>query len=118
MNLKDFPLHVQIKIREQIRRDDLRRVEANKPEPTIAPSLVSGDKEQGRSPGRIEISVVLVAILGRPMDDDNLVGSFKPLRDLIAEELGIDDGDERIRFSYGQVQSRGTQGVIVRVEIK
>jgi hypothetical protein len=51
----------------------------------------------------------------RPMDDDNLPGSLKAIRDEVASVLGVDDGDKaRIRFAYAQ--ERGEWGVRVRIE--
>ena len=40
------------------------------------------------------------------LDDDNLAGAFKAVRDQVAQELGVDDGDRtKIRFLYDQVVS-------------
>ncbi len=51
----------------------------------------------------------------RPMDDDNLAGSLKGIRDAVAKRMGVDDGKrELIRFSYAQ--ERGPWGV--RIEIR
>lgn len=50
------------------------------------------------------------------MDDDNLAGGCKPLRDAIAESLGVDDGDPRVEWEVEQVQTRGREFVLVRVE--
>lgn len=36
------------------------------------------------------------------MDSDNLAGAMKAIRDGIAEAIGIDDGDDRMRWEYGQ----------------
>ena len=41
---------------------------------------------------------------------------MKPLRDAIAAELGMDDADPRIRWQYGQTETRGAEGVLVMVE--
>jgi len=38
----------------------------------------------------------------RLLDDDNLRGALKYARDTVADLLGIDDGDSRIRFEYAQ----------------
>lgn len=37
------------------------------------------------------------------MDDDNLVASFKALRDGIADRLGFDDGSDHVHWVYKQV---------------
>lgn len=50
------------------------------------------------------------------MDDDNLAGAAKALRDGIAARLGVDDGDtRRIRFQYRQERANA-HGVRVRLE--
>ena len=51
---------------------------------------------------RTRAQVTLVAVRQKRLDDDNLAGGFKALRDAIAESLGIDDGDERIEWIYRQ----------------
>lgn len=38
------------------------------------------------------------------LDSDNLAGALKHVRDALAREIGIDDGDERIRYEYKQVR--------------
>lgn len=43
------------------------------------------------------------------LDDDNLAGSCKGVRDRIAAWLGIDDADERVHYRYAQ--RRGPWGV-------
>ena len=62
------------------------------------------------------VTVTLVAFVPRRIDPDNLGAAMKPLQDAIAGTLGVDDGDERVRWEYGQVETRGTGGVVVKVE--
>lgn len=38
----------------------------------------------------------------RPLDDDNLQRALKAVRDVVAEWLGADDADPRIRWRYKQ----------------
>lgn len=47
------------------------------------------------------------------LDDDNLTGSLKGVRDAVAEWLGIDDGKSSVRYACNQ--ERGPWGV--RIEI-
>lgn len=61
------------------------------------------------------ISITLTRIGGRPMDDDNLVAALKPVRDGVADALGLDDGDKRLRWRYEQVP--GGRLVTVRVAV-
>lgn len=60
--------------------------------------------------------VTIIRFGHKLLDDDNLSASYKSLRDGIARSLAIDDGDHRIRFEYGQVETRGKTGTIVRME--
>ena len=62
-----------------------------------------------------ELVVTLTRLAPRRLDSDNAVGSFKALRDGIADTLGVDDGDARITWNYGQEKSK-TYGV--RIEIR
>jgi hypothetical protein len=36
----------------------------------------------------------------RRMDDDNLIGAFKAVRDEVARWLGVDDGGEEVTWDY------------------
>lgn len=58
----------------------------------------------------------MIAHLPRFLDDDNLTASLKPVRDELADWLGVDDADPRVRWECGQVESHGTPGVTVRIE--
>lgn len=75
-------------------------------------------KERRQRKGSVEpcCRVLLVSCRHRELDDDSNIYSLKPLRDAIAASFGIDDADARIRFEYGQVITKGEQGVIVRIE--
>jgi hypothetical protein len=63
-----------------------------------------------------QVIVTLNAVVGCQSDDDNAVAAMKPLRDAIAAEMGADDADRRIRWQYGQTETRGAEGVLVIVE--
>lgn len=67
--------------------------------------------------GSFSLVVSLVSFRRKLLDDDNLSGSCKHLRDAISASLGLDDGDRRIRWEYGQVESRGKTGVAVKIEL-
>jgi hypothetical protein len=60
--------------------------------------------------------VSLVAHLRREMDSDNLSAGLKPLRDAVADMIGVDDADHLIRWEYGQCQTGGREWVAVCVE--
>jgi hypothetical protein len=56
--------------------------------------------------------IVRIAPGGGGLDDDNLSGALKSVRDAIAEWLGVDDKDTGTVF-YGYGQQRGPWGVRV-----
>ena len=113
--LADFNEKIQIQIRRQL-ADNVRRVEAHQPKQASAQTLDGCVAKHKSGPCRVVVS--FVALLKRTLDDDNLVASIKPLRDSIAASLGIDDGDKRITFQYQQLQTKGCEGVIIRIEIQ
>lgn len=60
-------------------------------------------------------TITLIRVGPRKLDDDNLRGALKAVRDGLADRIGIDDGDPRITWEYGQEKGRPKQrGVIVR----
>lgn len=69
----------------------------------------------GGQPNRYEVK--LVRISPGELDDDNVRGAMKAIRDEVAEWIGLDDRDPLIVWKYGQEKAdRGTAGV--RVEVR
>lgn len=68
--------------------------------------------------GKVPLPCVvrLTRIGSRRLDDDNLAGAFKACRDQIAREIGVDDGDDRIKFEYAQ-EAVGKRVYGVKVEV-
>jgi hypothetical protein len=65
----------------------------------------------------LPVVVRLVRIAPRALDDDNLQGVFKAIRDGVADAYGIDDKDRsRIRFEYDQERGAAHQ-YGVRIEV-
>ena len=61
-------------------------------------------------------TVRLVRLSAGTLDDDNLRGALKGVRDGCADRLGVDDRDPRVTWEYAQeAVKRGTYGV--RIEI-
>lgn len=48
------------------------------------------------------VTVTIIRVGSKPMDFDNLVSSIKYIRDQIAEEIGVDDGDPGYEWVYRQ----------------
>jgi hypothetical protein len=68
-------------------------------------------------PPKLPVNVVLIRCAPRLVDDDNAVGCCKGTRDSVAEWLGIDDRDPRVRWRVEQRKvPRTAQGTVIRVE--
>lgn len=64
---------------------------------------------------RVAVSVEIISLRHRLLDDDNLVAGTKSLRDNIATSLGVDDADKRVRWHVGQCQTSGREQTIVKI---
>lgn len=53
----------------------------------------------------------------RKLDSDNLAGSFKAVRDGVADALGIDDGSDAVEWVYHQEPSK-EYGVTIEISAK
>lgn len=62
------------------------------------------------------LRVTLIRFGRKLLDNDNLQGGFKPLRDAIARWFNLDDADTVIQWEYGQQQTAGRTGTAVRLE--
>jgi hypothetical protein len=67
-----------------------------------------------RPAGSVEVRLIRVA--PRRLDDDNLRGALKAIRDGVADWLGVDDGGDAVSWHYAQ--ERGAKRwYAVRVEV-
>lgn len=84
----------------------------------------SGRAQQHRAMGRLAVAangpvpalpvtVTLVRVGPRALDDDNLAYAFKAIRDGVADALGVKDHDARVTWAYAQ--ERGAYAV--RIEL-
>ena len=60
----------------------------------------------------LPLEVELVRVAPRRLDSDNLTSSLKAVRDGVADWLGVDDGDERVRWTYGQRKGEPRQYLV------
>lgn len=116
MKLSDFPQHVQ----ERILRDNpnlraLDSVETKVTKPAFAPPLVSRIAERKSGASGVVVRVVFIVACKRRLDDDNLQGACKPLRDSVAASLELDDADPMIEWEYQQTGARHEEGVLVKI---
>ncbi|HPD18011.1 MAG TPA: endodeoxyribonuclease RusA [Planctomycetota bacterium] len=66
--------------------------------------------------GGRKIIVRLTRIGPRRLDSDNLAAALKHVRDGVADALGMDDGDARLRWLYAQRNGRpGEYAVLVEI---
>lgn len=68
-----------------------------------------------RANERLRVGVLLTRISPRQLDDDNLRGAFKAIRDEIAGQVGIDDRSSRYVWEYHQ--RKGPPGVEVTLQV-
>jgi hypothetical protein len=62
------------------------------------------------------LQVLLVRIApSSGLDDDNLRGALKAVRDEVAKHIGVDDRDPRVTWAYDQ--RRGEYGVEVTIAV-
>lgn len=80
------------------------------------PALDKGKVGRPAGQGSVGLVVTLVSYRHKLLDGDNLVYSLKGLRDSVAKSIGLDDADRRVRWQYGQVETRGEQGTVVTIE--
>lgn len=65
------------------------------------------------------VIVKLTRVGPRKLDDDNLAGSLKAVRDAIAAALGVDDRDPKVQWAYSQYPAgRGNYWVEVSITSK
>lgn len=62
-------------------------------------------------------TVTLTRLSAGTLDDDNLRGALKGVRDGVADALGVPDNDPRVRWAYAQARCpRGQYGVRIDLE--
>ena len=101
--------------------DPLGRVRDPEPEQKAGRALEQGGAkpnggERGVAGGGPWFRVTITSYRMGTLDRDNLIGGAKALRDTIASSLGMDDKDSLIEWEYGQQQTKGKTGTVVRVE--
>jgi hypothetical protein len=67
----------------------------------------------------LPVTVTLTRIAPRTLDDDNLRGAAKALRDGVADAYQVDDRDPRIVWAYDQRRGKPREyGVEIRIEAR
>lgn len=80
-------------------------------------ALDQGVQKPARSEEGIRWRIELITLRRRLLDAHDAVAyACKPLTDAIADRLGVSDNHPAIEWSYTQLATKGTEGVIVRIE--
>jgi hypothetical protein len=77
--------------------------------------LLTANEIHRRGRPRLPLTVTITRFGKGWLDDDNLATSAKHVRDGVAKALGVDDGDQRITWTYRQ-ETVGSYQVRVLVE--
>ena len=77
----------------------------------------SQDSKLESVPGCLGYRVTIISCRRKLVDaHDNLRTGLKPLVDRITSSLGFsDDADPKLVWEYGQIETRGEQGTIVKI---
>lgn len=65
-----------------------------------------------------ELTVTLTRVAPHELDDDNLQGRLKAVRDQVAAWLGLDDRDKRVSWRYAQAKPGKPREHWVTVELE
>jgi hypothetical protein len=66
--------------------------------------------------GHGHVVITLTRLSPRAFDSDNLQGACKSIRDGVADWLGLDDADPRLRWEYRQEKAK-MHAVRIRIEV-
>lgn len=116
LRLDDFPPSVRARIQEALNAEDSRSG-ARDPQPQQAEALVAKvPREEVLDADAARLRVTITRRSQRPLDDDNLVGGCKQLRDAIAELLGRKGDAEKDGLEWEYRQERGEKMTVITIE--
>ena len=95
-----FHLPLKIESNANLREHWAARMKRTRNQRMSAAYAVAVSKDWKLPAGKF--TVRLVRIGRRMLDDDNLCGGFKSIRDGVADALGMKDNDPRIKWTYEQ----------------
>lgn len=88
------------------------------PEQPPLRAVAKNHVEPKKGPEAVCVRVTIISCRRRLLDaHDNLPYAHKSIVDAVAESLGMDDRDARIKWEYGQVVTSGDTGTIVKMEM-
>lgn len=116
LRLDDFPPEVQMRIKEALDAQN-HHIGARDPQPQPAEALVGKvQRADVLDADAARLRVTITRRAPRPLDDDNLVGGCKQLRDAIAELLGRKGDAEKDGLVWEYRQERGEKMTVITIE--
>lgn len=116
LKLDDFPPAVRARIQEALNAENNHRGQAH-PEPQPAEALVAKvPREEILDADAPRLHITITRRSPRPLDDDNLVGGCKQLRDAIAELLGRKGDAEKDGLVWEYRQEKGEKMTVITIE--
>ena len=95
-----FKLPIKIESNANLREHWAVKMKRSKMQRMAAAYAVAFQHDWGMPDGRFTVKLVRVG--RRLLDDDNLSGGFKAVRDGVADALGMNDNDPRVTWEYAQ----------------
>lgn len=93
-----------------------RMAGANKAKQQRAIALMACSDKFGKPP-KPPIVITITRVAPGALDSDNLASSAKHVRDGVADWLGLNDNDKRLRWEYSQrKEGRKCYGVEIRIQ--
>lgn len=116
LRLEDFDPKTQARITEILDAQNNHRG-ARDPQPQQAEALVAKvPRKEILDADAARLRVTITRRSPRPLDDDNLVGGCKQLRDAIAELLGRKGDAEKDGLVWEYRQERGEKMTVITIE--
>lgn len=100
---------------KRLNRHLVSGLSGQEPEQNQRPTLVRGQKGARQSTAGPFYRVQIISLREGELDNDNLEGGYKGLRDAIADRIGLDDNQKFITWEYGQMKSANL-GTIVSIQ--
>lgn len=89
----------------------------SQPQQNPIPALEPKPKARNSRARRAVLGVEIISCRKGSLDEVNLCGGGgKAIQDAIAKELGVDDADPIVRWSFHQIKTDGRPGTIVKIQ--
>ena len=124
LKLSSLDPKLRRRIEQQIANEDKNKhvvvagLQAQVSEPYHRQALVGGAGQPHGGKSGVVVRVTIVAVRKRLLDShDNAKSACKSLVDAISASLGIADNDPRVAWEISQVETKGSEGTMVKIEL-